>query len=346
MDYRIKQTPEDFVVRERLDLPLGPGRYAYYRLTKRGWTTQAAADQVARAFRKRPRFINFSGNKDKHALTEQYISILHGPRRGLELQGGDIRLEYLGQGRERLNLGTSSGNDFEITVRNLPEGFKSRALSHFPNYFDEQRFGMNLNNHLVGKFLILKDFGKACELVPETRERLEKSTRDYVGALRSLPRRTLRIYAHAYQSWLWNRIACSCLEGIIARPSPAQPSREGKVSHRMISWPLGELVIPEKPVKNTRIPVLGYDSEIPRGLKKTIQDILKQEGISLEDFRVKQFPEFDLAGDYRDLMVEPQGLDIRPLWDDELNPGKKACLVRFSLQSGSYATMVIRAIFS
>ncbi len=331
MDYRIKQTPEDFVVRERLDLKIEPGRYAYYRLNKRVWTTQAAVGQVARAFRKRPRFINFSGNKDKQALTEQYISILHGPRRGLGLQGGDITLEYLGQGRERLNLGTSSGNEFEITVRNLSGDSRPRALSQVPNYFDEQRFGMNLNNHLVGKSLILKDFGKACSLVPETREWLSKSPRDYVGALRGLPKRVLRLYAHAYQSWLWNRTACSCLEGF---------------PHRSISWPLGELILPEKPVKNIRIPLLGYDSEIPRGLGRTTREIMKSEGISPEDFCVKQFQEFDLRGDIRDMMAEPRGLDIGPLRDDELNPGKKKCLVKFSLQSGSYATMLIRAILS
>jgi tRNA pseudouridine13 synthase len=331
MAYRIKQTPEDFVVRERLGFQPGQGRYAYYRLTKRGWTTQAAAGQVARAFRKNPRFVNFSGNKDKQAVTEQHISILHGPRRGLELQGGEIRLEYLGQARERLNLGTSPGNEFEITVRNLPGNFKPGPLKQVPNYFDEQRFGMNLNNHLVGKLLVRKDFRGACELVPETREWLEKSPRDYVGALRSLPRRTLRLYAHAYQSWLWNLTACSLLEGF---------------PHREVSWPLGKLAIPTKPMRNREIPILGYDTRIPRGLGKTIRGILEKEGVSLEDFRVKQFQEFDLSGNSRNLMAEPQNLEISPLREDELNPGKKSCLVRFSLGSGSYATMAIRTIFS
>lgn len=331
MEYRIKQVPEDFTVREKLDLPLGTGRYAYYRLTKRGWTTQAAVNQVARAFRKRPKFINFSGNKDKQAVTEQHISILHGPKRGLELQGGDIVLEYLGQGSERLNLGTSPGNEFRITVRNIPPDSVPRAISQVPNYFDEQRFGMNLNNHMVGKSLIQGDFRKACSLVPETRDWLEKSPRDYVGALRSLPRRTLRIYAHAYQSWLWNRTACSLLE--------AYP-------HRRVPWGLGELVLPERAVKNTRIPLLGYDSEIPGGLEGPVRGILRDEGIGLEDFRARQFPEFDLRGGERELMAEPTSLEIGPLKDDELNPGRKRCLVGFSLGSGSYATMVVRSIFS
>ncbi|MCK4714994.1 MAG: tRNA pseudouridine(13) synthase TruD, partial [Candidatus Aenigmarchaeota archaeon] len=244
---------------------------------------------------------------------------------------GDVRLEYLGQGRKRLNLGTAQGNMFGITVRNLPPGFSSRHVNQVPNYFDEQRFGMNRNNHLVGRFLVLKSFSEACELVPETREWLEKSPRDYVGALRSLPRRVLRIYAHSYQSWLWNITAKSCLE---------------RIPHRKISWSLGELVIPEGDAENVEVPVLGYDTVIPAGLNDMIKGILKEENISLEDFRVRQFQEFDLAGNSRELMVKPEGLVIGKPEDDELNPGKKKCLVRFSLQSGSYATMVIRAIFS
>jgi tRNA pseudouridine13 synthase len=331
MDYIIKQIPEDFVVREQMDLPQGSGRFAYYRLSKRNWTTQSAVSQIARAFGKRPKFINFSGNKDKHALTEQHISILHGPKKSLELHGGDIRLEYLGQGRDRLNLGASPGNTFEITVRNLPEGFEAKPLKQVPNYFDDQRFGISLNNHIVGKLLIQKRFKDACEMVPETREWLEKSPRDYVGALRSLPRRVLRLYAHAYQSWVWNLTASSYL---------------GSFPHRKLSWSLGELVLPEKQVRNIQIPIIGYDSEIPRGLEETIKPILKGEDVSLEDFRVKQFQEFDLAGNTRDLMVEPKSLEISPLENDELNPGKKKTLLKFFLQRGSYATMVVRAIFS
>ena len=154
MDYTIKQVPEDFVVREIFEPDLGSGRFACYRLTKRGWTTQSAVSQVSRALHKRPKFINFAGNKDKQAVTEQYTSILHGPGKDLELHGGDIRLEYLGQCRKRINLGDSQGNEFEITVRNLPEDARPVAPEQVPNYFDEQRFGMNMNNHLVGMLCI------------------------------------------------------------------------------------------------------------------------------------------------------------------------------------------------
>jgi tRNA(Glu) U13 pseudouridine synthase TruD len=94
------------------------------------------------------------------------------------------------------------------------------------------------------------------------------------------------------------------------------------------------------------IPIVGYDSEIPPELGGIIRGILKEEGLSLEDFRVMQFQEFDLRGGLRDLVVVPEGLEIGPMEDDDLNPGRKKCLLKFSLQKGSYATMAVRAIFS
>jgi tRNA pseudouridine13 synthase len=297
MDYKIKQVPEDFIVRELMELPTGSGRYAYYRLTKR----------------------------------EQFISILHGPKKSLELQNGEVSLEYLGHGRERLNLGTLEGNEFEITVRNLPKEFTPNVVKQFPNYFDTQRFGQSLNNQGIGKFLIQREFQKACELIPETKPWLDKSPRDYVGALRSLQKRILRIYAHAYQSWLWN---LTCQEYL------------KDYSYRVIEWPLGELIIPEKSVKSLDIPILGYDSKIPKNLEKVINSLLEKEEIKLEQFRLPQFPEFDLKGNERSLMVEPMNLLIGDLETDDLNQGKFKRLVKFSLPKGSYATMVIRVIFS
>ncbi len=329
MGYQVKAMPDDFIVRENASPELGSGRYACYRLSKRGWTTGSAIGMVSRAFGKRSKFINFAGNKDKQAVTEQFITILHGPKRGLELDQGNVRLDYLGQTRERMNLGSAQGNEFEITVRNLGPGEKSAIPPAFPNYFDEQRFGMNKNNHITGRHIIRREFEQACALIPETREWLEKSPRDYVGALRSLPKRVLRIYPHAYQSWLWNTAASE------------EISRH---NHREVSWTLGNLAFPEEGLDNREIPVPGYES--PRDNGGIMQGMLENDGIERKDFRLPQFPEFDLKGGERDLLMEPEGLDITKPEDDELNPGKHNVLVRFSLGKGSYATMVIRAIFS
>ncbi len=331
MSYKIKQVPEDFMVREIMETEPSEGRFGLYKLTKKTWTTQSAVSRVARAFHKRPKFVNFSGNKDKMAVTEQLITILHGPSRGLELDEGNIRLDYLGRTPHRINLGTSPGNRFEITVRDLEKGHSISKPEQVPNYFDEQRFGMNRNNHLVGRAMLRRDFQEACTLVPETTEWLSRTPNDYVGALRSMPRRVLRIYAHAYQSWLWNETV-----QVILRKSP----------HREVEWIIGNLVFPNQETDNKEIPIAGYDTGLEGDSGGIISGILEEEGFSLEDFRVKQFPEFDLTGSSRTMFCIPEGLEISEPEPDELNKGKEKRTVAFALQKGSYATMVVRAIFS
>src|SRR5215831_6855189 len=92
----VKQLPEDFQVEEvTLVMPAGQGPFACYRLEKRGWTTPDALSLVRRRWKIEPRRLSYGGLKDRHALTVQYFTIFHGPRRGLEQQG--VRVEYLGQ---------------------------------------------------------------------------------------------------------------------------------------------------------------------------------------------------------------------------------------------------------
>jgi tRNA pseudouridine13 synthase len=355
---RIKQLPEDFLVREILDIKarLGPGRFSYYLLRKRGYTTQKAVELVARAFGKRIKFVNFSGNKDRQAVTEQFISILHGPSRDLQLEG--VSLKYLGRGRDRINLGEAEGNEFEIVVRNLnkewtmskaqdtdrfpagnhsgirrPPGRHSKENRYpiFPNYYDEQRFGKDLDNHLVGKHIVKREFREAALRIPECRGWLSTRPNDFVGALRSLPRRVLRIYAHSYQSWLWNRTASEILA-------------EGP--HRMVKAPMGKLAFPLGNTHGIQIPIVGYETSIRNDRAgRIIKRLLAAEDISQEDFRMSQFPEFDLRGGQRSLLAEVRNLEIGDLEKNDLGKGDKLKL-RFSLPKGSYATMVVRALFS
>jgi len=330
--YVLKQQPEDFIVKEMFEPKLGGGRYGCYLLWKRSYTTEKAMQTLSRKLRIRPKYFNASGNKDKYAVTEQFITISRGPKRDVEMN--DIRLTYLGQTSDRMNMGTASGNSFEIVVRGLGKE-KPEPVKMFPNYFDEQRFGRNLNNHEVGKLIIRKDFEGACSMVPETRERLKQCPTDFVGALRSLPKGILRMFPNSYQSWLWNETVSSFISGL---------------PHREIEYPLGRLAVQEeaaeKGMRNMEVPVLGYESGIPENLKGIIGDLVGSQGIALRDFRVSQIPELDLRGDVRRMMVEPGGLKVGRKEDDELNPGKKKVRISFSLPNGSYATMLVRCMFT
>jgi tRNA pseudouridine13 synthase len=203
--YVIKEIPEDFVVKEQMQLRMTEGIYSYYLLRKRNLTTIDAIAKIAREFRISPKYINFAGTKDKVAITEQYISISKGPAKGLDLPS--LKLTYLGKGNERINLGTHKANRFEIVVRNITE--KPRPITKMRNLFDSQRFGKLDNNHKIGKLLVQKKFRNAVTLIDDDRlkDYLADNPNDVVGALKTLPKKLLQLYIHAYQSHLWNKMA-------------------------------------------------------------------------------------------------------------------------------------------
>ncbi len=56
-------------------------------------------------------------------------------------------------------------------------------------------------------------------------------------------------------------------------------------------------------------------------------------------------PELASEGDERNMFVKAEKLNIKTE-DDELNKDKKKCIISFVLPKGSYATIVIKKIFS
>src|SRR5512145_1681845 len=79
---KLKCLPEDFQVQEQIALAPGSGPFALYRLTKSSLGTPEAIDAIVDRWRLRRGQIAFAGLKDKHALTQQFVTIHSGPRRG------------------------------------------------------------------------------------------------------------------------------------------------------------------------------------------------------------------------------------------------------------------------
>lgn len=144
---KIKQQPTDFQVDELADFPLGGGEFAVYRLSKTSIGTPEVLAAIVDRWRIPRRRITYGGLKDKHAVTTQTVTILHGPKKPLSQQS--FALDYLGQADRAFTSSDISGNRFEITIRDLLDGqlesmqraFESVQRFGLPNYFDDQRFG-------------------------------------------------------------------------------------------------------------------------------------------------------------------------------------------------------------
>ena len=156
---QLKSSPEDFIVEEINLMKFTPeGKFSYYLLKKRDLETGAAVQQIADRWKINQKYINIAGNKDKIAVTTQYISISQGPEQ--DMKSDNLELKFLGKGSFSLQLGYLEGNKFTIVVRQISSTEMKHFLQHtksippFINYYDDQRFGINKNNHLIGKYLV------------------------------------------------------------------------------------------------------------------------------------------------------------------------------------------------
>ena len=145
---KLKRQPEDFHV-EELPLVAGGdrGRFAFYRLAKRGMGTLEAIEAICRRWNIAGRRVSYGGLKDRHAETVQYLTIFDGPDRAL--QEASFDLEPLGRLPGPYGPAQFRGNRFVVVLRDLSSVALARAIGAIgelpcdglPNYFDDQRFG-------------------------------------------------------------------------------------------------------------------------------------------------------------------------------------------------------------
>ena len=104
--FKIKQIPQDFIVKEISKLnSVNNGEYAFYCLKKINFTTVDALIALSRKFKVPLKNFGFAGNKDKNAVTEQFISIFRGSKVYEKIKLKNIELKYIANGKEQISLG-------------------------------------------------------------------------------------------------------------------------------------------------------------------------------------------------------------------------------------------------
>ncbi len=345
----IRVKPEDFFVEEVYNLNLDDnGDYTVFLLKKKNYNTVDAILKIARILGVSEKRFSFAGNKDKRAVTVQYVSAYKISEEMLKrLSLRDIEIKIVGKSNEKISSKNLLGNRFRIRIRkvekleNLENIIKELEEKWIPNYFGYQRFGITRpNTHIVGKYIIKGEFKKAimeylCHVYPYEKKEakaarmflletcdykmalkvfpehleyerlvikhLSKYPRDYVNALRRIPYRIRTLFTEAYQSYLFNKILSKYLE-------------------------YGE------DLRGKRIRCLGYDAD---NLNEIEREILEEEGIRIQDFKVKSMPELSVKSVERDAMIRTK------IKYEIVN---RDVVLEFFLPKSSYATTVLREI--
>ncbi|HUR38015.1 MAG TPA: tRNA pseudouridine(13) synthase TruD [Planctomycetota bacterium] len=375
---KIKQKPEDFVVIEQDRYELSKtGPYALYRLSKWDIGTIEAIQSLARGWNLSRTQISFGGLKDRHARTEQMITIRGGPDRNFD--GPAFRLEFLGRSRDPVTRASFHGNRFVITVRDLAEipdldPVKRHGL---PNYFDDQRFGSlrGTDGEFIGRALVRGEYEKALKLAlaspsgedrkkeRDLKIRMRDRWGDWAALTRELPPGPERsvaafladrpdsfgfafelldpnlrvLYLSAYQSWIWNRTLATLIRGL---PDPYEVEyAAGKHVFFRALAPAAHDRLAE-----LAIPLVTPSQKFEGELGEIVAGILREEQIEQRQFRLKKAPKTFFGKGLRDALMAPAGLQASA-GDDELNRGRRKLTLSFELPKGSYATILLKRLF-
>ncbi len=258
----------------------------------------------------------------------------------------------------------------------------------FPNFFGVQRFGIARPiTHIVGKYIVkndleravmtyvanpikgedeesykarkflqeTRDFEKALEIYPKKLafERriiahLIKKPGDWKGAILSLPVNLVRIFVHAYQSYLFNRI----LSYRIKRGLPINEAIEGDIvitcEKEIVVQANEGIVVNEKNIEkiNKQIKkekcfpsgaIIGYDVKLAeKEMGEIERKVMEEEEIEREEFKIPHMPSFACSGMRRIIVVPVKQINWR-MEDNNV-------FLEFSLPKGCYATSLLREI--
>ncbi|MFW9953756.1 MAG: tRNA pseudouridine(13) synthase TruD [Candidatus Thorarchaeota archaeon] len=176
---------------------------------------------------------------------------------------------------------------------------------------------------------------------------LIKNPDNYELAVSRIPPRIQTLFVHSYQSYLFNRfISLRAKEGLgFSEPEVGDFIMKLDMAHTgRDEW----LFVTERNVEERRelvqsgkyglagaIP--GYASKLPSTKQsEQLQQILKDEGIQLADFRFEGNRHLDSAGGFHLISITLPDLEAKCIED--------GILMNFSLRKGSYATVVVREL--
>lgn len=347
----------------------GGGGHAVYLLRKRGIDTTHA---LARARARSGLRLRALGLKDAAAETSQYVYSAgrRGPRPA-RIEAGPAALDLVGYSPRPLAGADMAGNRFTIRVGGASGPVGSfTGYGRIANYYGYQRFGSARPvSHLVGRALLLGEYGKAVSLLlsfesphddpgraelrrmmadPASYARaagmlprgmdLERAVLDGMirhgdarRAIAAVPTAMRRFFAQAHQSYLFNMAASS----LLAAGEDMYEARAGDVSYGPDGEPhrIASAPPPGAAASAPAIPLPGYAHYKKTRFEAAVASAMAADGTAPRDFLAKGMPEIGLEGGLRSAAVP---------CSDAAMPA--ADTVSFTLGRGSYATVVMREI--
>ena len=364
---KIKENQIDFQVKEILsektiDSFNNTEGHAVYLLKKSGIDTNHTLTDVEKRY---GLVLKSLGLKDANAQTEQYVYTYKKLKPLEKIEGQKYSLQLVGFTPKPIPKKQMLGNFFKIKVSHLSEPISIfTGNEKILNFFGYQRFGSRRPiTHLVGKSIVKGEYEEALEYIlnfsseydSEKNNEIRKliserksvseiidsvphsmdiernllkqlsNDEDPKNAIRSIPLTMRRFYIQAYQSFLFNKTLSLAYEFDEELFSPADDdvcfdkhAEIGKFQN--------------DPTQKLAIPLIGHSYYKKSRFDYYIKKILDDELLTPKDFFIKDFQEISIDGGFRNASINHENFSI------EQN------VIKFQIQRGSYATIVLREI--
>ena len=315
---------EDFKVDEILGFDFsGEGEHLCLHIEKQGENTRWVAKLLAEYFEVDEMAIGYCGLKDRRAVTRQWFSV-HLPNTP------DIRLPVQSEYQvlesyrhnKKLRRGMHQANSFVIRLREVQgdreavDGRLQQILEQgVPNYFGEQRFGIDGGNLPEADSLLRTQYGA---------DRIKDSGKKRGRGKRGSPRGG--IYMSAARSYLFNLVL-------------AERVKQGNWS-RLLEAAVDKGTVESGTLesKSATGPMWGRGrSNVPEAVREFEQLVLSdwQDWTNALEFS-------GLQQERRSLVLNPEGFSWQ--WLPSAKDSETDLELSFSLSSGCFATSVLREL--
>ncbi|MCE0494201.1 tRNA pseudouridine(13) synthase TruD [Vibrio salinus] len=318
---KIKAKPEDFIVLEKPGFEFsGSGEHLLVKIRKTGENTKFVANELAKSCGVKSRDVSWAGLKDRHAVTEQWLSVYLPDGQTPDFSGflashPQVQILDITRHHKKLRPGDLQSNTFNIALTDVSDvddviaRLKQVKQLGVPNYFGQQRFGNNGNN------------------LSEARRWGKENVRTRNQNKRSM-------YLSTARSWIFNhivskRIETGCFDSFIAGDIALENGEPVLVKADMLdSWN-------QKVTQNQAVitAAMAGDNALP-----TEEDalLLEQPVLDSEPDLMKLICGNRMRHDRRNIALYPEELD----WQCDDN----RVIVNFSLGAGSFATSILREL--
>lgn len=318
---KIKARPEHFKVIEDLGYTFsGEGEHVMVCIRKTGENTSFVANELAKACCVKSKDVGWAGLKDRHAVTEQWLSVYLPDGKlpnlaAFEKQYPSIQVLAMTRHHKKLRPGDLQGNHFELTlsevtdIDNVVQRLQVLAEQGVPNYFGQQRFGKDGNN-------------------------LHEARRWGRDNVRSRNQNQRSLYLSAARSWIFNhivsaRIQSGCFESFIEGDIALKNGASELVSGEQLMEFNQQLA--DQKVQITA--ALAGDNALPT---QSAAQALEQQALDAEPDLMKLIRGNRMRHDRRVIALHPQQLQ----WQVDNNN----IVLSFTLDAGSFATSIVREL--